>query len=78
MSLIGRVTAKGSDQMSTVENTLDTLISTTIQKHPHLKRRRVHFETQQGRVVLRGTVSSYYQKQLAQEAVRRLQGVDSI
>lgn len=64
--------------MSTVENTLDTLISTTIQKHPHLKRRRVHFETQQGRVVLRGTVSSYYQKQLAQEAVRRLQGVDSI
>ena len=64
--------------MSTVDETLDTLISNTIQKHPHLKRRRVHFETQEGRVVLRGTVSSYYHKQLAQEAVRRLQGVDSI
>lgn len=64
--------------MSTVEDSLDSLISQTIQKHPHLKRRRVHFETQQGRVVLRGTVSSYYHKQLAQEAVRGLEGVDSI
>jgi osmotically-inducible protein OsmY len=64
--------------MSMVDDSLDNLISNTIEKHPHLKRRRVHFETQAGRVVLRGTVSSYYQKQMAQEAVRRLQGVDSI
>jgi len=28
--------------------------------------------------VLRGVVSSYYQKQMAQEAVRRLQGVEGI
>jgi osmotically-inducible protein OsmY len=49
-----------------------------IERHPHLHRGKVHFETREGRVVLRGVVSSYYQKQLAQEAVRRLQGVDSI
>jgi len=43
-----------------------------------LKRRNLRFETQEGRVVLRGTVSSYYQKQMAQEALRRLKGVDHI
>ena len=69
---------KGLATMSAIDDSLDSLISNTIQKHPHLKRRRVHFETQEGRVVLRGTVSSYYQKQMAQEAVRRVQGVDSI
>ncbi|MGD9722795.1 MAG: BON domain-containing protein [Pirellulales bacterium] len=57
---------------------LDSLISTTIAAHPHLKRRRLRIETQKGHVVLRGTVTSYYHKQLATEAVRRLDGVRSI
>ena len=35
-------------------------------------RRDVRCEGQPGRVVLRGTVNSYYQKQMAQEIVRRL------
>ena len=66
--------------MSKAESTLDTMITKTIQKHPHLKRRNLHVETQedQGRVVLRGVVNSYYQKQLAQEALRRLEGVHHI
>ncbi len=64
--------------MSTAETTLDSMISKAIQKHPHLKRRNLRFETQEGRVVLRGTVSSYYQKQMAQEALRRVEGVDHI
>jgi osmotically-inducible protein OsmY len=36
------------------------------------------FETQQGRVVLKGMVRSYFQKQMAQEAIRRLDGVQEI
>ena len=64
--------------MSTSENPLDSLISKAMQKDPHLRRRNLRFETEQGRVVLRGTVSSYYQKQMAQEALRRVEGVDSI
>lgn len=64
--------------MSTTHAPLETLISGVIADHPHLKRRRVHFETQKGHVVLRGVVNSYYQKQLAQEAVRRLEGVHSV
>jgi osmotically-inducible protein OsmY len=57
---------------------LETLIRSAIAEHPHLKRRKLRFEAQQGKVVLRGVVNSYYQKQLAQEAVRRLEGVDAV
>ncbi len=64
--------------MSTANSHLDALISSAIERHPHLKRRNLRFENQDGRVVLRGTVSSYYQKQMAQEALRRVQGVDHI
>jgi osmotically-inducible protein OsmY len=64
--------------MATAETTLDSLISSAIEGNPHLKRRNLRIETQEGRVVLRGTVSSYYQKQMAQEALRRLKGVDQI
>ena len=64
--------------MSTMEKTLDSLILSAIEKHPHLKQRKLHFEHQDGRVVLRGIVNSFYQKQLAQEAVRRVDGVDHI
>jgi osmotically-inducible protein OsmY len=64
--------------MSTTPETLESLISSTIAGHPHLRHRRVHFETHSGHVVLRGVVGSYYQKQMAQEAVRRLQGVAQV
>ncbi len=64
--------------MSTVETHLDSMILKAIEKHPHLKQRKLRFERQDGRVVLRGVVSSYYQKQLAQEAVRRLDGIEQI
>jgi len=64
--------------MSTAECTLTKRISSAIDKHPHLTGRGVHFEAREGHVVLRGTVRSYYQKQMAQEALRRLEGVDRI
>jgi osmotically-inducible protein OsmY len=57
---------------------LDARISSVMSAHPHLKQRKLRFETQQGHVVLRGVVNSYYQKQMAQEAVRRVEGVHSI
>lgn len=64
--------------MSTAESSLDSRISVAIEKNPHLKRRKVHFEAREGCVVLRGSVSSYYQKQMAQESLRRVQGVERI
>jgi osmotically-inducible protein OsmY len=64
--------------MATAESTLDTLITSTIEKSPYLKLRNLRFETQAGRVVLRGTVSSYYHKQMAQEVLRRVDGVEQV
>jgi osmotically-inducible protein OsmY len=64
--------------MSAAESALDSLILSAIEQNPYLKRRKLRFETHDGRVVLRGVVSSYYHKQMAQEALRRLEGVDAI
>jgi len=64
--------------MSTAESSLATRVSSAIQNSPHLGRRKLHFETREGRVVLRGTVNTYYQKQMATEALRRLDGVEQI
>lgn len=61
-----------------IPSALDSLISSTMAAHPHLKQRKLRVETHQGHVVLRGVVNSYYHKQLAQEAVRRVEGVQSI
>ena len=58
--------------------TLDQKIRSTLGGHPHLTGRKLHFENNAGHVVLRGTVASYYQKQMAQEAVRHLSGVERI
>ena len=64
--------------MATAESTLHTRISSTIEASPYLKSRNLRFETHEGRVVLRGVVNSYYQKQMAQETLRRVQGIDHI
>jgi len=46
--------------------------------NPHVHARNLRFETHQGRVTLRGVVRSYFQKQMAQEALRRVDGVSEI
>jgi osmotically-inducible protein OsmY len=40
--------------------------------------RRLRFEADEGKVTLHGVVQSYFQKQMAQEAVRRIDGVQEI
>lgn len=40
--------------------------------------RTLRFELRDGTVVLSGLVRSYYQKQLAQESVREIDGVEAI
>jgi osmotically-inducible protein OsmY len=49
-----------------------------IHADPHLARRNLQFEHRGRRVTVRGTVESYYQKQLAQETLRRIDGIDEI
>lgn len=57
---------------------LDKLVAEALNQSPHFSRRTVRFETQEGDVVLRGTVRSYYHKQMAQEVLRRVDGVRRI
>ncbi len=45
---------------------------------PYISRRHVQVETSEGNVRLEGTVSSFFQKQMAQEIVRRVDGVESV
>jgi osmotically-inducible protein OsmY len=63
---------------SMADMNLTTMVQRTLQDNPHLTGRSLRFEAHEGRVVLRGEVASYYQKQIAQEAVRRLCGVAAI
>jgi len=46
--------------------------------NPHVPSDRVRVEATEGRVVLKGDVSSFFQKQMAQECIRRLDGVQRI
>ena len=58
--------------------TLKDRVTTALESNPQLSRHRLHSEASQGRVVLRGHVGSYYQKQMAQEIVRCVDGVEEI
>ena len=53
-------------------------ILSAIEASPHLARNAIQTETEEGRVTLRGRVSSYFQKQMAQESIRRVDGVEQI
>jgi osmotically-inducible protein OsmY len=64
--------------MSAAPASLDEQVSALLAKSPYASTRRLRIETQAGKVVLRGVVPSYYQKQMAQEAVRRLSGVSEV
>ena len=55
---------------------LDEQVSTALRENPHLRNLRI--ETSEGRVTLRGQVRSWYQKQMAQETLLRLDGIDLV
>jgi osmotically-inducible protein OsmY len=61
-----------------IDMPLDNRVLTALEQNPYLTRRNLRFETAAGRVTLRGVVNSYFQKQMAQEALRHVDGVDEI
>ena len=64
--------------MPEFENTLAHRVDQAIQSNPYVNGRTLRFETAGTKVVLQGYVKSYFQKQMAQEAVRRVDGVKEI
>jgi osmotically-inducible protein OsmY len=64
--------------MSDAAKPLADRIDSAIHCSPYLVGHTVRIEMRPGRVVLRGVVPSYYQKQIAQEVVRMVEGVERV
>ena len=64
--------------MSSSQIDFDSQVAEAIENAPHLSNQRLRFETTEGHVTLRGTVGSYFHKQMAQEAVLSVEGVEQL
>ena len=61
-------------KVSSLQDQVENILST----NPYLAHQKLQLETERGRVVLRGVVRSFYQKQMAQETLRYVDGVEEI
>ncbi|MBI83154.1 MAG: transport-associated protein [Planctomycetaceae bacterium] len=57
---------------------LQDQIENILSANPFLAQQKLQLEAERGRVVLRGVVRSFYQKQMAQETLRHVDGVEEI
>ncbi len=64
--------------MKSQTSDLDDRISLALRQAPHLSGRNVRSHARDGHVVLHGAVHSFFEKQMAQEVVRRIDGVQRI
>jgi len=53
-------------------------IDSAIKMSPHLASHQVFCQEDSGIVVLHGKVGTFFQKQMAQEALKRLEGVEKV
>ena len=53
-------------------------LETAVKHNPHLLKDKLHFNAKDGRVLLHGSVRTYFEKQMAQEAIRNIDGVSEI
>lgn len=71
--------ALGGDSMSNdTIICLEDRVQDVIDHNPYLTKKNLRCEASEGHVILRGQVRSYFQKQMAQESVRRVDGIVSI
>lgn len=63
---------------ATLTRPLFDQICDALTTNPHVPFQDLRIETAEGRVVLKGNVKTFFQKQMAQEAVRRVDGVQQI
>ncbi len=64
--------------MQTCEATLEERIEFAADDSPYLTGSNISIEPDSRRVVVRGVVSSYYEKQMAQETLLRVDGDESV
>ena len=61
-----------------MDSVLRGQVTSALQKNPYLDFTSLTCETQGGCVVLRGVVPSYFEKQMAQESIRSIEGINEI
>ncbi|ADB14718.1 transport-associated [Pirellula staleyi DSM 6068] len=67
------------DRSSEVETSpLALRVDEAIATNPYLQGRKLRFETSGNRVTLHGQVNTYFQKQMAQELLKHVEGVGEI
>ena len=59
-------------------HSLEQLVHSALARNTHVRGRNLDIEVNEDRVVLKGVVGTYYQKQIAQETIRSVDGVNSI
>ncbi len=59
-------------------HSLDELVVHALARQPHLVGRRVRCQVQEQDVTLTGRVETYFQKQMAQESLRKINGIRRI
>ncbi len=59
-------------------HSLNESVGHALTRHPHLVGRRVRYEIVDRNVVLTGRVQTYFQKQMAQETLRKIAGISRI
>ena len=64
--------------MLSTHESLSERVDNALHQNPYLFGKRLRFEADGSHVVLRGTVRSFFQKQMAQEAIRKVAGVETI
>jgi osmotically-inducible protein OsmY len=57
---------------------LQDRVHNALKRSPYLAQRGLITETAEGRVTIRGEVTSFFEKQMAQEAIRRVEGIEFI
>ncbi|TWT77927.1 BON domain protein [Posidoniimonas polymericola] len=63
---------------SPANDLLSERVSNALAASPHVPGSQLRVEAAEGSVRLHGSVSTFFEKQMAQELVRRLDGVDRI
>jgi osmotically-inducible protein OsmY len=53
-------------------------VDLAIKQNPHLSRHQVFCQEESGIVILHGRVSTFFQKQMAQESLKKLEGVEKV
>lgn len=64
--------------MHTAKDGLTQQLEMVLRASPHIPRHRVRVENRAGHIVVSGAVDSYYQKQMTQEAILRVEGVEQL